>query len=67
MVLPIDEAPRGIIYRLSGWTTDGVEIVKDPLTGTKEYVAYVTAMPQHLRPVYVSKPLGIVVIYEITS
>ncbi|MEM1924690.1 MAG: STT3 domain-containing protein [Pyrobaculum sp.] len=67
VVLPIDEAPRGIIYRLSGWTTDGVEIVKDPLTGTKEYVAYITAMPRHLRPVYVSKPLGIVVIYEITS
>lgn len=68
--LPVDltQKLQGIAtYVMQGWTQDGVDVVVDPLTGKTERIPYITVVPQNLRPVYVSKPYGWVVIYQISS
>jgi Uncharacterized membrane protein, required for N-linked glycosylation len=68
--LPVD-APKKLVgattYTIKGWTAEGVEVVFDPLTGASEKVPFITAEPGPLRVVYVSKPYGWVVVYEVSS
>ncbi len=68
--LPVDVQQRlqGLAtYVIQGWTQNGVEVVADPLTGRTEDVPFVTALTAPLRLVYVSKPFGWVVVYQVTS
>jgi len=67
--LPVDVTAKlqGLgVYEIKGWTTSGVKVVVDPLTGASEEITGITASPGPLRVVYVSKPYGWVVVYEIS-
>ncbi|MCI4447574.1 MAG: peptide transporter [Pyrobaculum sp.] len=67
--LPVDVTAKlqGLgVYEIKGWTTSGVKVVVDPLTGASEEITGITASPGPLRLVYVSKPYGWVVVYEIS-
>lgn len=64
------QAPQrlaSLVYEIKGWTSKGIEVIVDPLTGRSENIPYITAYTGPLRLVYVSKPYGWVVIYEIES
>ncbi len=67
--LPVDVTAKlqGLgVYEIKGWTTGGVDVVVDPLTGASEEITGITASPGPLRLVYVSKPYGWVVVYEVS-
>jgi dolichyl-diphosphooligosaccharide--protein glycosyltransferase len=67
--LPVDVTAKlqGLgVYEIRGWTTGGVKVVVDPLTGASEEITGITASPGPLRLVYVSKPYGWVVVYEVS-
>jgi dolichyl-diphosphooligosaccharide--protein glycosyltransferase len=67
--LPVDVTAKlqGLgVYEIKGWTASGVKVVVDPLTGASEEITGITASPGPLRLVYVSKPYGWVVVYEIS-
>jgi dolichyl-diphosphooligosaccharide--protein glycosyltransferase len=67
--LPVDVTAKlqGLgVYEIKGWTTGGVKVVVDPLTGASEEITGITASPGPLRLVYVSKPYGWVVVYEVS-
>jgi dolichyl-diphosphooligosaccharide--protein glycosyltransferase len=67
--LPVDITGRlqdiGV-YAIQGWTTQAVDVVVDPLTGATEKVPSITTPTGPLRLVYVSRPYGWVVVYEIS-
>jgi dolichyl-diphosphooligosaccharide--protein glycosyltransferase len=67
--LPVD-APREAellgAHVIRGWTPEGIDVVEDPLTGRAARIAPATAVPEFMRPVYVSRPHGWVVIYELS-
>ena len=68
--LPVDltERIRGIgAYVIQGWTTQAVDVVVDPLTGATEKTPFITTLTGPLRLVYVSRPFGWVVVYEISQ
>ncbi|MGC8994979.1 MAG: STT3 domain-containing protein, partial [Pyrobaculum sp.] len=68
--LPVDiqQKLQGLAtYVIQGWTQKGVEVVVDPLTGRTEDIPFVTTPTAPLRLVYVSKPHGWVVVYQVTS
>ena len=68
--LPVDITGRlqGIgVYAIQGWTTQAVDVVVDPLTGATEKVPSITTPTGPLRLVYVSRPYGWVVVYEISQ
>jgi len=68
--LPVDITGKlqGIgTYEIQGWITQTVEVVTDPLTGAAERVPFITTSTDPLRPVYVSRPFGWVVVYEISQ
>ncbi|RFA94977.1 STT3 domain-containing protein [Pyrobaculum aerophilum] len=68
--LPVDATQRlqGITtYVIQGWTLRGVDVVIDPLTGRTENIPFITAQTGPLRLVYVSRPNGWVVVYQITT
>ncbi|ACB40611.1 STT3 domain-containing protein [Pyrobaculum neutrophilum] len=52
-------------YVIKGWDRGGVDVVVDPLTNATQRIPLVTADPRPLRLVYVSKPYGWVVVYEV--
>jgi len=61
-------APRlagALQYTLQGWTSGSVEVVADPLTGAREQVPFITTATGPLKLVYVSRPHGWVVLYEV--
>ena len=67
--LPVDVTAKlqGLgVYEIRGWTTGGVKVVVDPLTGASEEITGITASPGPLRLIYVSKPYGWVVVYEVS-
>jgi dolichyl-diphosphooligosaccharide--protein glycosyltransferase len=55
------------VYAIQGWTTQAVDVVVDPLTGVTEKVPSITTPTGPLRLVYVSRPYGWVVVYEISQ
>ncbi len=66
--LPIDTLPKlhgAESYVIKGWTGGGIEFVSDPLTGGTNQTRLVTIYSDLLRIVYVSKPYGWVVVYQI--
>jgi dolichyl-diphosphooligosaccharide--protein glycosyltransferase len=68
--LPVDITGRlhGIgVYAIQGWTTQAVDVVVDPLTGATEKVPSIATLTGPLRLVYVSRPYGWVVVYEISQ
>ncbi|MFN3804607.1 MAG: STT3 domain-containing protein [Pyrobaculum sp.] len=70
LYLPGDIPPglQGLpVYTIKSWTADGWNVVVDPLANKTAAVGLITTPPGPLRPVYISKPYGWVVVYEITS